>query len=336
MNLEIWKNIKRNNISSTYLLYGTESFLINETKDLLISKVLTEEEKDFNLSVYDLEEVPVEVAIEDAETLPFLGDKRIVLLKNPSFLTSEKAKVEHNTSKLEEYLNAPAPFSILILIAPYAKLDERKKITKLLKRQAEVLEANTLNEKELITWIRERASLNGVTITDSAISLVLQLSGTHLSMLTQEIDKMSLFVGINGQIDEGVVSSLVPRTIEQNIFSLIENIVQRNLDVALRIFYDLIRNNEEPIKILALLATQFRLLLHVKEFSKKGYGQQQIAGHLKVHPFRVKLAAGQANLFSEEELVGIMSQIAEMDYEMKSGKMDKQLILELFIMRLAR
>ncbi|MFC4320845.1 DNA polymerase III subunit delta [Litchfieldia salsa] len=336
MNHDIWKKIKKNQFDPIYLLYGTEPFLINETKELLVNKAINEEEKDFNYSVFDLEEVPVEVALEDAETLPFIGERRIVLLKNPLFLTSDKGKVEHNIEKLEAYINEPAPYTIIVFIANYPKLDERKKITKLLKREAEVLESNRLTEKEIVAWMSDRVASNGVVINEKAKSLILQLTGTHLLMLTQEIDKMMLFVGQGGEITEDVVMSLVPRTLEQNIFTLIEKTVQRNLTEALRIFYDLLRNNEEPIKILSLLATQFRIILHVKEFSKKGYGQQQIAGHLKVHPFRVKLAAGQAQLFTEKELESIMLQLAEMDYEMKSGKMDKQLLLELFIMRLAK
>ncbi|MBD8069215.1 DNA polymerase III subunit delta [Bacillus sp. PS06] len=336
MNHEIWKNIKKNQFGSLYLLYGTEPFLINETKELLVSKAINEEEKDFNFSSFDLEEVAIEVALEDAETLPFMGERRLVLLKNPNFLTSEKSKIEHNIAKLEAYINEPAPFTILVFIGNYPKLDERKKITKLLKQKAQVLEANTLSEKELLGWMSDRTVTNGIAMSEEAKLLILQLTGTNLLMLTQEIDKMMLYVGQGGEITTDVVMDLVPRTLEQNIFTLIEKIVQRNLSEALRIFYDLLRNNEEPIKLLALLAGQFRLLLHVKEFSKKGYGQQQIAGHLKVHPFRVKLAAGQAQLFTEKELENIMSQIAEMDYEMKSGKMDKQLLLELFIMKLAK
>ncbi len=336
MNLELWKKIKQNNLSSTYLLYGTEMFLINETKNLLINAVVSEEEKDFNLSTFDLEEIPVEVALEDAETLPFMGEKRVVLLKNPSFLTAEKNKIEHNIAKLEAYLNQPAPYTIIVFIAPYEKLDERKKITKMLKREAEVLEARNLSEKELLHWMKERATTYGVEILDTSATMILLLVGSNLMQITQEIDKMAMYVGHGGKITDEVVSMLVPRTLEQNIFTLIEKVVQRNLNEALRIFYDLLRNNEEPIKLLALFATQFRLILQVKEMSKRGYGQQQIAGNLKVHPFRVKLAAGQANLFSEQELVQIMNKIAEMDYEMKSGKMDKQLLLELFIMSLAK
>src|SRR5690606_9830723 len=149
------------------------------------------------------------------------------------------------------------------------------------------------------------------------------------------IEKMCLYVGSNNQITEDTVHLLVPRTLEQNIFELIEKVVNRKPSEALRIFYDLLQNNEEPIKIVALLANQFRLIYQVKELSKRGYGQKQIAGNIKVHPFRVKLAAGQSNLFTQEELFVIIDKLAEADFEMKNGKKDKKLILELFIMNLA-
>ncbi|WP_453994853.1 DNA polymerase III subunit delta [Bacillus nitroreducens] len=338
MNLELWKKIKKKQFAPIYLLHGTESFLIQETKDLLISYSMNDNEKDFNLSVFDLEETPVEVALADAETLPFMGERRLVILQNPHFLTAvkNKEKVEHNLSVLENYLNSPAPFTILALTAPYEKLDERKKIVKQLKAKAEVLTVNTLSEKDLHKWITDRAMQHQVTISSSAIQDLLQVAGTNLMNITQEIDKMCLYLGINGEITEDTVKLLVPRSLEQNIFSLIDKVVNRKLEEALRIFYDLLQNNEEPIKILSLLATQFRLIYHVKELSRQGYGQQQIAGNLKVHPFRVKLASGQANLFTQEELLKIMDQLAEADYELKNGKMDKQLILELFIMKLAK
>lgn len=340
MNLELWKKIKKKQFAPVYLLHGTESFLIQETKELLVKYSIEEEEKDFNLSVFDLEETPVEIALADAETLPFMGERRLVILQNPNFLTSDrnKEKVEHNVSVLENYLKSPAPFTILVFTAPYEKLDERKKIVKQLKANAEILTVNTLSEKDLHSWITSRATQNGVTISPSAIQELLEVAGTNLMNITQEMDKMSLYLGVggNGEITEETVKLLVARSLEQNIFSLIDKVVNRKLDEALRIFYDLLQNNEEPIKILSLLATQFRLIFHVKELSRQGYGQQQMAGNLKVHPFRVKLASGQANLFSQEELLNIINQLAEADYEMKNGKKDKQLILELFIMQLAK
>ncbi|MBP2241692.1 DNA polymerase-3 subunit delta [Cytobacillus eiseniae] len=337
MMFDLWKQIKAGKFQSLYLLYGPESFLINETKQMLIHHVLNEEEIDFNLSSYDLEETPIDVALEDAETLPFMGERRLIILQNPVFLTAAKTKekVEHNVAKLEAYIKEPSPYATLVFTAPYEKLDERKKITKELKRNAAVLEAKKLNEAELKGWIKERAAYNKVEITESAIDLLLTLAGTNLFTLTSELDKLALYVGQGERLDEKTVDMLVARSLEQNIFSLIDKIVQRQIEEALRIYYDLLKQNEEPIKILSIITGQFRLIYQVKELARRGYGQQQIAGHLKVHPFRIKLAAGQARQFSDEELANIMKQLANADYQMKTGGMNKVLLVELFLFRLS-
>jgi len=336
MVIDSWKKIKRNEIAPIYLLYGTEAFLINETKQLLLDVILGEEEKDFNFSVYDLEETPIEVALEDAETFPFLGERKVVFLHNPVFLTAEKTKekVEHNVARLEAYLKEPAPYTIMVFSAPYEKLDERKKITKELKRYAEIVEAKKLNEHELKSWVKERAKNNGIEFEANAIEHLLALTGTNMFMITSEVDKLALYAADQKQIDANLVDKLVARSLEQNIFTLIEKVVQRKLDEALRIYYDLLKQNEEPIKILALLSSQFRLIYQVKELSRRGYGQQQIAGYVKTHPFRVKLALGQAGKFTDEELTNLIDLLAEADYKMKTGGMNKSLLIEMLLFRL--
>ncbi|PLS01213.1 DNA polymerase III subunit delta [Neobacillus cucumis] len=338
MVLEVWRKIKKKEIAPIYLLYGTEAFLINETKQLLLDHILEEEEKDFNFSAYDLEETSVDLALEDAETFPFLGEKKVVFLHNPVFLTAEKSKekVEHNLAKLEAYLKEPAPYTVMVISAPYEKLDERKKITKELKRNAELVEAKKLGEHDLKNWVKERAKNNGLEFDADAIEQLLALSGTNMFMLASEVDKLSLYAAQQKRIDSSLVEKLVARTLEQNIFTLIERVVQRRLDEALRIYYDLLKQNEEPIKILALLSGQFRLIYQVKELSRRGYGQQQIAGYLRIHPFRVKLALGQAGSFTDEELAHLMGLLAEADYQMKTGGMNKSLLIEMLLFRLKR
>nr|WP_241680119.1 DNA polymerase III subunit delta [Metabacillus mangrovi] len=336
--LQFWKQIKKDQLSPVYLLTGTETYLMEQSADKIIRAALQEEEKDFNLSVYDMEETPVETAMDDAETLPFMGDKRVVLLKNPSFLTGEKKKekVEHQLSRLEQYINEPAPYTILIIQAPYEKLDERKKITKLLKKKAAAGEAKPLSEQELIQWTRSLAAAEETEIGKEAAEHLIALTNGSLMMMDQEIKKLSAYTGPGGDLSKSLIDSLTARTLEQNIFELTSHVTGRKTDKALHVLHDLLKANEEPIKILSLITSQFRLILQVKQLSSEGYGQPQIAGTLKVHPFRIKLAYQQTGAFSEDELKNLMKELAEADYRMKTGGMDKVLILELFLMKLNR
>ena len=196
------------------------------------------------------------------------------------------------------------------------------------------MEAKKLNEQETKAWVKERAEANGAIINNDAIELLLTLAGTNLFMLTSEIDKLALYAGENQPITREIVDRLTARSLEQNIFSLVDKVVHRNVESALRIYYDLLKQNEEPIKILAVITGQFRLIYQVKELARKGYGQQQIAGTLKIHPFRVKLAAGQAGAFSDEELTRIMKLLADADYQMKTGGMKKEMLIEMILFQI--
>ncbi|KWW11100.1 MULTISPECIES: DNA polymerase III subunit delta [Peribacillus] len=334
MVLDVWKSIKKGQFAPVYLLYGTEAYLINETKQLLIENVLHEDEMDFNFSQFDLEETPVETALEDVETLPFIGERRLVFMQNPFFLTAEKTKsrVEHNVKRLEAYLADPVPYSIVVLTAPYEKLDERKKITKELKRKAVLVEAKKLGDHELKGWVRERVGSG--RIDDQATELLLELAGTNLMMLTNELDKLALYVEEDQPITAEIVEKLVAKSLEQNIFTLVDHVLQRKMESAMTILHDLLRQNEEPIKILSVMAGQVRLMYQVKELSRQGYSQQKIAGQLKVHPFRVKLALEKTGKFQERELLGIMNDLAEADYKMKTGQADKAITLELLLLKI--
>lgn len=338
MVLEVWKSIKKGQYSSVYLLYGTEAYLIDETKNLLLQHVLEEDELDFNFSQYDLEETTIETALEDVETLPFMGERRLVFMQNPFFLTAEKnkSKVEHSLKRLEAYLKDPVPYSIVVFIAPYEKLDERKKITKELKKIATVVEAKKLNEFELKKWVREKIEAAKVDMDDKSVERLLELAGTNLMMLTNEINKILLYVDGENRIDLPIVEKLVAKSLEQNIFSLVDSVLKGDIATTISIYHDLIKQNEEPIKILSVMAGQVRLLYQVKDLSRQGYSQQKIASILKVHPFRVKLAQEKIKQFQDDELLELIQKFADADYQMKTGQGDKKIILELILLKMKR
>ncbi len=333
---ELKKKIKQDELDLLYLLTGTEAFLIDELQKMIIDKALPQEEREFGVAFYDLNETPVQSAVEDAETMPFLGEKRVIILKNPLFLTAakDKSKVEHDLDALLRYAEDPSPFTILIIEAPYEKLDERKKLVKTIKKTGSFVKAEALQESHLGDWLQQRAKELNVTLDKAGEERLVQLTGSHLLLLQQEIDKMALYVGANGIVNEDVVDLLVARTLENDIFALIDRIVRKDLNKAFRILYDLLKINEEPIKILSLIGRQFRIIYQVSELSKRGYGQKQMASALKLHPYAVKIAQQQSRSFEEEKLIFILDQIAESDYEMKTGRMDKKLILELLLTKI--
>lgn len=329
--------LKQGKLAPVYLFLGTESYLSDSAKQTLIDAVLKPDEMDLNFGNYDMEEVLVGVALDDAESVPFFGEKRLVMIDRPTFLTAEKnkQKLEHDLVWLENYLKNPPEFTVLAFFAPYEKLDERKKITKLVKKVATTIDVKALSEKETRAFLKDTIANEGFQISPEAFELFIQLTDAKLSLAMGELPKLFLFAGDSQTITKQAVNDLVPKSLEQNIFALVEYVLNKKVSDALSLYQDLLLQKEDPIKINAILMTQFRLLVQVKILEKKGYQQGDIASALKVHPYRVKLAIQQARKFEEKGLKDAFHGLIETEYRLKTGKGDKEMQFELFVLQVS-
>lgn len=335
------KEISEGRVKSIYVCCGQETYLVQQFIDGIITRLIDPIHKDFAISKYDLTNTSIQSVIEDVETLPFMVPKKIVIAQNAAFLTGAKEgtkalKIEHDIERLLDYIQLPVDYCILILTVQADKMDERKKLVKWLKELGCVISFQPLSMDDLSIWISVMAKKYKCTMDTKAIQSLIMNAGTNLERLASEIEKISLFMGSQSEITTEIIDRLVARNLEQNVFKMIEEIANLRLREALAIFYDLIRQREEPIKIMMLIARQFRIMLQVKSLGNKGYSQQQMATQLKIHPYVVKLAAEQGTRFDEKHLNSILNQLADLDYAMKTGRVEKVMGLELFLLKLVR
>ncbi|MDF2670391.1 MAG: holA, partial [Paenibacillus sp.] len=319
------KEIASGSARPLYVCYGAERYLLQEFIHFMLDKLIDPSERDFGISRYDLGETSLSLVLEDVQTPPFMAEKKIVIAKNASFLTGAKdtSKVEHNTDQLLDYLKAPVDFTILLLLVDGDKLDERKKLVKALKECSIAFPA--LTAEALLQWVKRQAGRASFSFAEGAADQFILYGGANLQTLSAEIEKLSLYVGKDGIVTGDIIEHLVTPSTEQNVFILIEDIVRLRLKRAFTILQELIKQKEEPVKLMLLIARQFRIILQVKELSRQGYSQAQLASQLGLHPYAVKIAAEQGANFKDEQLARIMSELADLDYKMKSGKIDKVL-----------
>ncbi|WP_345239783.1 DNA polymerase III subunit delta [Pontibacillus salipaludis] len=330
------KEIKKKQFDPVYLLYGTETYLIQDIQQALVKNAVPDEEQDVNLSVYDLEEVPIQEVMMDAETFPFLGERKLLLCKNPSFLKAkpDKLQIEHDVSVLQRYLEQPAEYSIVVFIAPYEKIDERKKIVKQMKKSGKVIPCQSLKEHEMASWVQSLAKDLHIDIESPAIDVFIQENGTNLMSIQNELEKMALYVGEGGTITKEVADLLAAHNSQSSALKLVDAVMNQNVEKAILIYKDLEKQNEEPIALLALLASQFRLIYQTKLLQQKGYTQNQMTQQIKAHPFAIKMALGRARGFNEQQLGTIMQLLTDTDAAMKQGRMEKNLAFELLLYQL--
>lgn len=317
-------------------VYGEVADLVEKKSSEIINKYLQTEKDDFNFIKFNLYETEITPIIEETLTMPFFSDKKAILVKNAYVFTGEKVTKElnQNTDQLMEFLEKYDGDNLIIFEVYQNKLDERKKLTKTLKKNGQFKKVEQMSEEEIKKWIQSKLNENFKDIKQDALNMFIELTGVNFNIVSQELDKLMLFLGDRPTINKDDVNQIINRSLEQNVFLLTEYIQKRQKNKAIQLVKDLINMKEEPIKLLALITSNYRLYYQCKILSQKGYSGQQIAKTVNVHPYRVKLALGQVRHYQLEDLLNIIDSCAETDYKLKSSYMDKQLILELFILSL--
>ena len=328
------KKLKKNDIKEIYLLSGPEYFIVEQFKQALIHHVKGDDTED--IMTYDLIETPIQDVIGDAETFPFFSEKKIIFAYHPHFLRTkpEKSIVTHDLNVLEQYIERPVPFTILVLVAPYEKLDKRKGITKKLHKHSTVIDCQPLEDKALRSWMKEIADSFKIDLTVETNLLLESEFAGNLYMLQKEIEKLALHVGKGNVVTKEIADEVISPSNTYNALQLVDAVLKRNLHDAIKIYKDLEKMNEDPIGLIALLAYQFRVIFQVKLLKDKGYPLQRIQSEVKVHPYVVKLALERSTSFNQERLTNIINVLTNTDANIKRGKMEKGIAFELLLYEL--
>lgn len=319
-------DIKNGSFKRIYLLYGNQSYLRNIYKDRLV-KALIPDDNTLNYSYYEGKNVPIGEVIDLAETLPFMSDRRVIVLENTGLFAEA-------CPQLEEYISSIPETTCMIFSEE--KADGRLKQFKSVKSAGMAVEYKDLSEDELKKWITGRLNREHRGITGNALNLFIENCGTDMMMISKELDKLVAYTyGKDGIYPEDVQAICSPQT-ENQIFLMLDEIFKHNTDGALSYYGDLLALHEQPIRIMALIQTQLRLLYHIKVMASEGHSAKSIAEGLEMNEYRVKKALPQAQKSSKIWLRKALSLCANTDEAFKSGRVDAQIGLEMVICELAR
>lgn len=313
-----------------YLVFGEQELLVNKMIDKLAKSELDVID-DFNLVTFDGCKTPLYEIVNDASTLPFMADKKVVVVKNCYFLTTESPKLEFEQSfnELEEYLENQNEGTVVIFSVIASKLDDRKSLVKKIKEKSKIYAVDNVNKKDLPRIVKQMFEKQGMSITGDALNEFLSRCGDDMYLINGEIEKLSCY---KKEIDIKDIDLMVAKKIEDNVFEMIDAIFAKKLDKVFRIYYDLKINNNEPLTLISLIASQVRFLYQVMVLKDKGYSENNIANELSCHPYRAKLALEKVYHLNKMDLTNLLEELSSLDIKIKSGEIDRFVGFELFLL----
>jgi len=309
-----------------YLLYGLEKFLIDKEIQNIMKK---EKIDDINVSKYDLEINSIKEIIDDANTISLFSSNKLIIVEN-CFIFSRTTKKIDNIEILEEYLKNSNKDVIFIFVNLNEKLDSIKKLVKIIKEKSKIKEFNPL--KNINSTVKNM--FDDYKIENGVIELLINRLGNNLNILYQEIEKLKIYKIEEKFISKQDVNDITIEVIDIDIFKFVDDIINKNKKSAIKTYKELLKLNEEPIKIIALIASKFRLMYQSSILTKKGYTEEQISEILGVHKYPVHLAITTGYKYNPKILLKYLNDLADLDIGIKTGEKDKELALELFILSL--
>jgi len=332
--MDLFKLIKKGKLGSLYLFYGPEEFTKEEALNRII-EVLVPNIRDMNYQMIDGTETSADDIIAASETLPFLSEKRLVVVKNYPGLSGKKAGDE---DVLKDYLSK-VPDTTCLIFYQRGDIDKKRAIYKAISKHGEAIEFVRLSYSDLLKWTRKRFQSYNKIISDEDLQYFLMQVGNSLEDIKNEVDKIVAYAGTSSEVTRESIDNLITPSPELTIFQFIDSVSARNKDDALRQMESLIEQGQSIFGILSLIARQLKIMLLCKGYNDLGYSLQQIKDKLKgqpymLHPYAVQKGMQQSRNFTMEQLRQYLNQCLELDYGVKSGKIKDRMGIELLVIKM--
>ena len=328
------------NLPSLTLFTGVDQGQYDVMKTQVL-KQIGYDSADLNFAYFDMKEVDYKSLELELVSLPFFADEKIVILDHFLDITTAKKRYlsDDELKSFEKYLENPLPSSKLVIFAE-GKLDSKRRLVKLLKRDAKVFEAIEPKEQEIRAYFQKWAQELGLTFAGKSFEQLLIKSGFQFS----EIQKNLLFLQAykdNGDITEEDIVEAIPKTLQDNIFDLTQLILGKKIDQARDLVKDLTLQGEDEIKLIAIMLGQFRLYTQVKILHESGQTESQMVSSLghylgrNPNPYQIKFALRDSRGISLGFIQNAIRYLIQADYQIKTGVYEKNYLFERALLQIA-
>ncbi len=338
--METIEKLTREKLPTITVLVGEDLGQYSQAKEKFL-KQIGFDPSDLTYSYFDMSETDYQDAELDLESMPFFADEKVVIFDHfADMITAKKSYLDDKALKrLENYLESPVETTRLVLMAS-GKLDGKRRLVKLLKRDALVLEANPLKDAELRTYFQKQVHQEGLIFDKGVFEELLVKSSFDFSDIQKNLAFLKGYK-TEGNISLQDIAEAIPKSLQDNIFDMTQLLLRGQIQDVRELVHDLRLQGEDEIKLIAVMLGQFRTYLQAKLLSSQGKSEQQIVSSLsdylsrKVNPFQVRYAIRDSRHLSVAFLKTTIKILVETDYKIKTGTLDKDYLFDLALLKIA-
>ena len=337
--METIEKLSKESLPTLTVLAGEDLGQYSQAKETFL-KQIGFDPSDLSYSYFDMSETTYQEAELDLESMPFFADEKVVIFDHFADMTTAKKSYldDKELKRLESYLQSPVETTRLVLMAS-GKLDGKRRLVKLLKRDALVLETSPLKDAELKTYFQKKAHQEGLIFDTGVFEELLIKSNFDFSDVQKNMAFLKGYKA-EGNISSKDIAEAIPKSLQDNIFDMTQLLLRGDINGVRELVHDLRLQGEDDIKLIAVMLGQFRTYLQVKLLSAQGKSEQQIVVSLsdylgrKVNPYQIRYALRDSRPLSIEFLKTSIKSLIETDYQIKTGTYDKEYLFDLALLKI--
>ena len=316
------QHIKSGEFKPVYLICGDEDYLRKQYKDRMKEALVGDDA--MNYSYYEGKGISVKELIDLGETLPFFGERRLIVVENSGFFTSSQ-------DELAAYMKEMPETTCFLFVEK--DVDKRNKLYKAVSTLGYAAHMGAPDERTLIRWIVGLLRAEQRGMTEQTLRYFLERIDTDMENIRRELDKLVVYTDGQMEITREDIDAVCTVHTESQIFDMVKVIAEKNQSRALGLYYELITQKEPPMKILYWITRQFNQLYQIKELQSKGYPDHIIAERMGVRDFIVRKNKALCQSFSLGELRRAVEMCVEREEDVKTGRLNDRMAVELLIVR---
>lgn len=337
--LELEKDIKSGKIKNAYIMYGFNEQLIKDYINTIVNKFIDKEFKNLNYDSFDGSNVSFSEIFNACETLPFMGQKRIVVVYRANFLSDTSKNTNKNgdsiLKELEEYLDKIPPECIFIMY--YIFENQREKVTNKVRKfdkKACLVEFSKLKGQELQRMVKEIFEGKGKSIGKAELNFFCSRIDDNIDIINNEIEKLCCYA-LDKEIKREDIELISHPKESNDIFNLVDYISQGAPEKAIEVLNEIMFKGEKASTILYMIERQFKLMASLRMGMEKGKGKEALSKELRLNIYICEKMMAQCRNFSVNKIMRAIDLCLSTEKEVKSSSGEPKFKMELLIINIA-